>query len=61
MSSAELASGGRQNVFGYVMRLIARIPFLVVGGRLYGAEELGRFASATTPVEFAAALALVGL
>lgn len=61
MSSAELASGGRQNVFGYVMRLIARIPFLVVGGRLYGAEELGRFAYATITVEFAAALALVGL
>lgn len=61
MSSAELASGGRQNVFGYVMRLIARIPFLVIGGRLYGAEELGRFAYATITVEFAAALALVGL
>ncbi|WP_448586200.1 lipopolysaccharide biosynthesis protein [Thermaurantiacus sp.] len=61
MSSAELASGGRQNVFGYVMRLIARVPFLVVGGRLYGAEDLGRFAYATMTVEFAAALALVGL
>lgn len=61
MSSAELAKGGRQNVFGYVMRLIARIPFLVVGGRLYGAEDLGRFAYATMTVEFAAAIALVGL
>lgn len=61
MSSEELASGGRQNVFGFVMRLIARIPFLVVGGRLYGAEDLGRFAYATMTVEFAAALALVGL
>ncbi|WP_448581290.1 lipopolysaccharide biosynthesis protein [Thermaurantiacus sp.] len=61
MSSAELAKGGRQNVFGYLMRLVARIPFLVIGGRLYGAEELGRFAYATITVEFAAALALVGL
>ncbi len=61
MSSAELAKGGRQNVFGYVMRLIARIPFLVVGGRLYGAEDLGRFAYATMTIEFAAAIALVGL
>ncbi len=61
MSSAELASGGRQNVLGYVLRLVARIPFLVIGGRLYGAEELGRFAYATITVEFAAALALVGL
>jgi O-antigen/teichoic acid export membrane protein len=61
MSTTELASGGRQNVFGYVMRLIARVPFLVIGGRLYGAEDLGRFAYATMTVEFAAALALVGL
>lgn len=61
MGAQELAKGGRQNVFGYVMRLVARIPFLVVGGRLYGAEDLGRFAYATMAIEFAAALALVGL
>jgi O-antigen/teichoic acid export membrane protein len=56
-----LARGGRQNVLGYVLRLGARIPFLFIAGRLYGAEELGRFAYAIAIVEFAAALAMLGL
>ncbi|MFN7176993.1 MAG: lipopolysaccharide biosynthesis protein, partial [Thermaurantiacus sp.] len=56
-----LARGGRQNVMGYVLRLGARIPFLFIAGRLYGAEELGRFAYAIAIVEFAAALAMLGL
>ena len=46
-----LAKGGRTNFFGFVLRLIARIPFLVIAGQLYGAEALGRFAYAIMIVE----------
>ncbi|WP_133365800.1 lipopolysaccharide biosynthesis protein [Qipengyuania sediminis] len=42
------------------MRLAARIPFLLIAGRLYGAESLGRFASALVIVELAAQLASLG-
>ncbi len=56
-----LAKGGRTNVLGFVLRLAARIPFLFVAGRLYGAEALGRFAYAILVVEFAAQLATMGL
>jgi O-antigen/teichoic acid export membrane protein len=60
-TGATLARGGRTNFFGFLLRLAARLPFLFIAGRLYGAESLGRFAYATMVVEFAAALALVGL
>lgn len=56
-----LAKGGRTNVLGFVLRLAARIPFLFVAGRLYGAEALGRFAYAILVVEFVAQLATMGL
>ncbi|MEQ1540438.1 MAG: lipopolysaccharide biosynthesis protein, partial [Sphingorhabdus sp.] len=56
-----LAKGGRTNVFGFVLRLAARIPFLFIAGRLYGPEALGRFAYAILIVEFAAQLATLGL
>jgi len=58
---ASLASGGRTNFFGFLLRLAARIPFLFVAGRYYGAEQLGRFAYAVIIVEFAAQLATLGL
>jgi O-antigen/teichoic acid export membrane protein len=58
---ATLARGGRLNVFGFVLRLAARIPFLFIAGRIYGAAELGRFAYAVLTVEFAAQLAALGL
>lgn len=58
---AALARGGRTNVFGFVLRLIARLPFLYFAGRWYGAENLGRFAYAVLVVEFAAQLATLGL
>ena len=48
-----LAKGGRTNVFGFMLRLAARIPFLFIAGRLYGPEALGRFAYAILIVEFA--------
>lgn len=46
---------------GFVMRLIARIPFLIIAGRLYGPAELGRFAYAVLIVELGAQLATLGL
>jgi O-antigen/teichoic acid export membrane protein len=58
---ATLARGGRLNVFGFVLRLLARLPFLFIAGRIYGATELGRFAYAVLTVEFAAQLAALGL
>jgi len=58
---ATLASGGRLNVFGFVLRLAGQIPFLFIGGRIYGAESLGRFAYAILTVEFAAQIGALGL
>jgi len=58
---AALARGGRINFFGFVLRLLARLPFLFIAGRIYGAEALGRFAYAVLIVEFAAQLATLGL
>jgi O-antigen/teichoic acid export membrane protein len=37
------------------------LPFLFIGGRIYGAAALGRFAYAVLTVEFAAQLAALGL
>lgn len=58
---AALAKGGRTNIFGFLLRLAARLPFLFIAGRLYGAAVLGRFAYAVLVVEFAAQLATMGL
>ncbi|WP_121115476.1 lipopolysaccharide biosynthesis protein [Croceibacterium ferulae] len=57
---AALAKGGRTNLIGFMMRLAARLPFLFIAGRLYGAEALGRFASAVIIVELVAMLCTVG-
>lgn len=56
-----LAKGGRTNVAGFFVRLLARIPFLIIGGQWYGAEALGRLAYAIVVVEFAAQIATLGL
>ena len=56
-----LARGGRINFFGFLLRLAARLPFLFIAGRIYGAEALGRFAYAVLVVEFAAQIATFGL
>lgn len=58
---ATLARGGRLNVFGFVLRLGGMLPFLFIGGRIYGPAALGRFAYAVLTVEFAAQLAALGL
>jgi O-antigen/teichoic acid export membrane protein len=56
-----LAKGGRTNFLGFLLRLAARLPFLFIAGRWYGAEALGRFAYAVIIVEFVATLATLGL
>lgn len=56
-----LARGGRTNLLGFLLRLAARLPFLFIAGRIYGAEALGRFAYAVLIVEFAAQIATLGL
>ncbi len=48
-------------MFGFLLRLAARLPFLFIAGRMYGAEALGRFAYAILVIEFAAQLATLGL
>ena len=58
---ASLARGGRLNVLGFVIRLAGMAPFLFIGGRIYGAVALGRFAYAVLVVEFAAQIAALGL
>ncbi|WP_137680066.1 lipopolysaccharide biosynthesis protein [Aurantiacibacter suaedae] len=57
---AALAKGGRTNFFGFLLRLAARLPFLFIAGRLYGADALGRFASALVVVELVALLCSMG-
>ena len=57
---AALAKGGQQNILGFLMRLAARVPFLFIAGRLYGAEALGRFASALVVVELVAQVCSIG-
>ena len=56
-----LAKGGRTNIAGFMLRLVARIPFLFIAGRLYGPELVGRFALAVVVVELAALVATLGL
>ena len=56
-----LAKGGRTNIGGFVLRLVARLPFLFVAGRLYGPDAVGRFALALVVVELAALIATLGL
>lgn len=56
-----LAKGGRTNIIGFVMRLVARLPFLFIAGRIYGPDTVGRFALAVVVVELAALIATLGL
>ena len=55
-----LVKGGRTNTLGFVIRLIGGIPFLFLGYRLYGVEEMGRFASAVVVVELFALICALG-
>ncbi|MEP3051034.1 MAG: lipopolysaccharide biosynthesis protein [Erythrobacter sp.] len=57
---AALAKGGRTNVFGFLLRLLARAPFLFIAGRLYGLEAVGRYASALILIELVALMCSLG-
>ncbi len=57
---AALAKGGRTNFVGFLLRLAARMPFLFIAGRLYGADALGRFASALVVIDLAGQLCTLG-
>lgn len=59
---AALARGGRTNLFGFFLRLAARIPFLFIAGRAaaYGPAALGRFASALVVIELTAMICTMG-
>jgi O-antigen/teichoic acid export membrane protein len=59
--TARLARGGRTTFFGFVLRLAARMPFLFIAGRLYGADALGRFAYAAMVIELVGMFATLGL
>ena len=56
-----LAKGGRTNVTGFLIRLVARIPFLIIAGQWYGPGALGRLAYAIIAIEFCAQMSTVGL
>ena len=55
-----IAKGGKQNFLGFILRLLARLPFLFIAGRLYGPDALGRFASALVVVELVALVCAMG-
>lgn len=55
-----LVKGGRTNTLGFLIRLIGGIPFLFLGYRLYGTDEMGRFASAVVVVELFALICALG-
>jgi len=57
---AALAKGGRTNFFGFVLRLLARLPFLFIAGQFYGAGAVGIYAYALVVVELAALLCSIG-
>ena len=57
---AAIAKGGRTNLLGFPLRLLARLPFLFIAGRLYGEVALGRFASALVIIEFLGLLSSLG-
>ena len=55
-----LVKGGRTNTLGFLLRLLGGIPFIFIGFRLYGKEEMGRFASAVVVVELFALICALG-
>lgn len=57
---ATLAKGGRTNTLGFFLRLLGGLPFLFVGFRLYGVDEMGRFAAAFVVIEIFALVCAMG-
>lgn len=56
----DLLSGAGANLFGFVIRLGARLPFLLVVALLYGTEIFGKYLLAVTIVETLTAMILFG-
>ncbi|PVX31279.1 polysaccharide biosynthesis protein [Sphingomonas pokkalii] len=48
-------------MLGFLIRLVARLPFLFIAGRAYGPEIVGRYAIAVLVIEFVALVATIGL
>ncbi|WP_082664423.1 lipopolysaccharide biosynthesis protein [Sphingomonas sp. HT-1] len=48
-------------MLGFLIRLVARLPFLFIAGRAYGPEIVGRYAIVVLVVEFVALVATLGL
>jgi len=57
---ATLAKGGRTNTLGFIIRALGGIPFLFIGYRLYGVDEMGRFAAAFVIIEMFALICALG-
>ncbi|WP_407876361.1 lipopolysaccharide biosynthesis protein [Qipengyuania nanhaisediminis] len=57
---ATLAKGGRTNTIGFLLRALGGIPFLFIGYRLYGVDEMGRFAVAFVVIEILALICALG-
>jgi O-antigen/teichoic acid export membrane protein len=57
---AALAKGGRTNFIGFLLRLAGMLPFLFIAGRFYGADALGRYASALVVIELTAMMCTIG-
>ncbi len=57
---ATLAKGGRTNTLGFIIRALGGIPFLFIGYRLYGVDEMGRFAAAFVIIEILALVCALG-
>ncbi|MEM6474747.1 MAG: oligosaccharide flippase family protein [Pseudomonadota bacterium] len=55
-----LAKGGRTNAMGFVIRALGGIPFLFIGYRLYGVEDMGRFAATFVIIEIFALVCALG-
>lgn len=57
---ATLAKGGRTNTIGFFIRLLGGLPFLFIGYRFYGVEDMGRFAVAFVVIEIFALFCALG-
>jgi O-antigen/teichoic acid export membrane protein len=57
---ATLARGGQANFLGFLLRLVASLPFLLIAGRAFGPAAVGRYASALVVVELIAMICTIG-
>jgi len=57
---ARIAKGGRTNAMGFLIRLAGGIPFLFIGYRIYGVDDMGRFAAAFVIIEMLALICALG-